>query len=154
MKINQTFEQGIYVVIILALQQDHKPVKSKTMSELLQVSDSYLKKILMKMSRNGLIVSSASKQGGYQLSRSVEEISLKDVYVALELNQDTFTSSHFAQKLFPDQDHVIESEKILENVIQRGLEQFYEEMDLLKISQVLEDGKYQNGAIEWAEKLK
>ncbi len=153
MKINSTFEQGIYVVIILALEKDHAPVKSKVMSELLQVSDSYLKKILSKMSKSGLVISSASKQGGYQLSRGAEEISLRDVYEALELDQDTFTSSHFAEKLFPDQEHVHESEKLLEATIRRGLSRFYEELDQMKIADVLEDGKYQNGALLWEERV-
>ncbi len=153
MKINSTFEQGIYVVIILALEKDHMPVKSKVMSELLQVSDSYLKKILSKMSRSGLVISSASKQGGYQLSRGADEISLRDVYEALELDQDTFSTSHFAEKLFPDQEHVHESERILEEKIHRGLNCFYEELEQTKISEVLEDGKYQNGAIRWEDRV-
>ncbi len=154
MKINSTFEQGIYVVVILALEQDHKPVKSKVMSELLQVSDSYLKKILNKMSRAGLVVSSASKQGGYQLSRGADEISLLDIYHALELDQDTFTSSHFAEKLFPGQEHVHKSEQLIEAKIQSGLNGFYESLDEMKVSEVLEDGKYQNGAIVWEDRLK
>jgi Rrf2 family iron-sulfur cluster assembly transcriptional regulator len=153
MKINSTFEQGIYVVVILALEKDHKPVKSKVMSELLQVSDSYLKKILGKMAKNGLVISSASKQGGYQLSRGAESISLRDVYEALELDQDTFTSSHFAEKLFPNQQHVHESEKVIEETIQRGLSKFYDELDQMKIADVLEDGKYQNGAVVWEDRI-
>jgi Rrf2 family protein len=153
MKINNTFEQGIYVVIILALEKDHAPVKSKVISELLQVSDSYLKKILGKMSRNGLIVSSASKLGGYQLSRGADEISIRDVYEALELNVNTFKSSHFAERLFPDKKHVRNSEKILENTINRGLNSFYDELDKMKVSDMLEDGKYQNGAIVWEDRV-
>lgn len=153
MKINSTFEQGIYVVVILALEKDHAPVKSKVMSELLQVSDSYLKKILGKMAKNGLVISSASKQGGYQLSRGAEEISIRDVYEALELNVNTFQSSHFAEKLFPDQKHVHDSEKILEDTINRGLNSFYDELGKMKVSDMLIDGKYQNGAIAWEERV-
>ncbi len=153
MKINSTFEQGIYVVIILALEKDHTPVKSKVMSELLQVSDSYLKKILGKMSKNGLVISNASKQGGYQLSGSVEQISLRDIYEALELDQDTFTSSHFAEKLFPNQKHVFESERLIEEKINRGLGRFYDELDQVKVAELLEDGKYQNGAIIWEDRV-
>jgi Rrf2 family iron-sulfur cluster assembly transcriptional regulator len=153
MKINSTFEQGIYVVIILALEKDHAPVKSKVMSELLQVSDSYLKKILGKMSGNGLVISSANKQGGYQLSRRADEISIRDVYEALELNLDTFKSSHFAEKLFPDKKHVRDSEKIIEDTINRGLGKFYKELEKMKVSDLLEDGKYQNGAIVWEDRV-
>ncbi len=153
MKINSTFEQGIYVVVILALEKDHNPLKSSQMSELLEVSDSYLKKILSKLVKGGIVSSSASKRGGYQLTRGADEISLLDIYTALELDQDTFESSHYALKLFPEQEHVLESERQLESVISAGLGKFYEELEAFKISEVLEDGAYQNGAIEWRERL-
>ena len=47
MKVNKSVEQAIYVLVILALQKDHAPIKSRVLSQIQQVSDSYLKKILM-----------------------------------------------------------------------------------------------------------
>ena len=44
MKLNKSFEQATYVVTMLALQEGHQPVKSHVLSQILQVSDSYLKK--------------------------------------------------------------------------------------------------------------
>ena len=69
MKINKSVEQAIYVLLILALQKDGEPLKSRILSAHLKVSDSYLKKILMKLKKGGLIVASASKNGGYQLDQ-------------------------------------------------------------------------------------
>ena len=82
MKLNKSFEQATYVLTMLALQEGHVPVKSHVLSQVLQVSDSYLKKILMKLSKAGLISSNASKTGGYQLAQPVETIRLKDVLFA------------------------------------------------------------------------
>ena len=48
MKFNKSIEQAAYVLIMLALQKNHTPVKSQTLSKILNVSDSYLKKILIK----------------------------------------------------------------------------------------------------------
>lgn len=64
MKINKSVEQAIYVLLILALQKDGGPLKSRVLSAHLKVSDSYLKKILMKLKKGGLIVASASKKRG------------------------------------------------------------------------------------------
>lgn len=153
MKINSSFEQGIFVVVILALEEEHAPVKSRVMSEILQVSDSYLKKILMKLSKSGLVSSCASKHGGYQLTMKADEISLKDIFVALELNEGTFESSHYAQTIFSNKAHVIESEKKIETAIAHGLNGFYESLDKLKVSDILEDGAWQNGAVKWENKL-
>lgn len=139
-------------MVILALEKEHAPVKSRVMSKLLRVSDSYLKKILMKLSRNGLVISNASKQGGYRLAKSADEISLRDVFVALELNDNAFESSHYAQTLFGNNAHVLESERKIEVAVSQGLNSFYTSLDKLKISDILEDGAWQNGAIDWEAK--
>lgn len=83
MKLNKSFEQAVYVLTMLALQENHTPVKSRVLSDILEVSDSYLKKILVKLTRAGLIQSNASKVGGYQLAQSVTTITLKDVFLLL-----------------------------------------------------------------------
>lgn len=153
MRISSRFEQGIYVVIILALEQDHHPVKSSTMSGLLDVSDSYLKKILMKLSHSGLVNSSASKRGGYTLARGVDQISLKDVFVALDEGKGFFVQSDFAQRLFPNQAHVQESTDKILQTIDEGLGDFCDRLDKLKIADLLEDGAWQNGAVDWEARL-
>ena len=54
MEINKSVEQAIYVLLILALQKDGEPLKSRVLSAHLKVSDSYLKKILMKLKKRRL----------------------------------------------------------------------------------------------------
>lgn len=149
MKINKSVEQAIYVLIILALQKEHKAVKSHILSNILQVSDSYLKKILMKLSKNKLVFANASKQGGYQLNKSIEEISLKDVFFALELNQDTIKFSHLAETIFEDKEHTKESEQKILDTLNNGLNKFYDELDTLKLSNLLHKEAYEFGVIDW-----
>lgn len=153
MKISSTFEQGIYVVIILALEKDHTPVKSSTMSSLLEVSDSYLKKILMKLSHSGLVVSSASKRGGYTLSLPADKISLKDIFKALGEGDDIFSQSGYAEKLFPGRSHVKSSEDKILEALSEGMDAFYGRLDKLKISDLLVDGAWQSGAVNWEERV-
>ena len=90
MKISKSFEQGIYVLLMLGLQKDNQTVKSNVMSTILQVSDSYLKKILRKLVLAELITSNASKDGGFQLKKSLKQITLYDVYNAIETDIITF----------------------------------------------------------------
>ncbi len=152
MKISSTLEQGIFVVIMLALEEGHAPVKSRVMSEALGVSDSYLKKILAKLSRGGVVVSSASKQGGYQLARGVEKITLADIYLALETQDHTFVSSHYARMLFDHEDHIRASEQLIEKTINQGLDAFHDSLAQVRVSDLLEDGAWQNGTIRWEER--
>ena len=153
MKISSTFEQGIYVVVILALEKEHRPVKSSTMSALLQVSDSYLKKILRKLSRSGLIITSASRNGGYVLSRQADEISLKDIFTALGEGEMVFTQSDYTQRLFPGQAHAKEGEQKIRKTIEDGIGDFCSRLDTLKIADLLLDGAWQNGALVWEDRL-
>lgn len=154
MKINKSVEQAIYVLITLALQEEHRPVKSHVLSQVLQVSDSYLKKILMKLSKSGLVLANASKAGGYQLDRSIEEISLKDVFFALKLHEDTIQFKHLSHSIFDDQAHVQESEGKILTVLEKGLDAFYAELDKLTIAELLHQEAYQLGAIDWEGKLR
>ena len=42
MKINGSVAQGVYVLLMLAFQKDHPPLKSQVLSARLAVPDSYL----------------------------------------------------------------------------------------------------------------
>ena len=145
MKVNKSVEQGIYVLCILALQKGHTSVKSTTLSSLLQVSDSYLKKLLAKMVKADLITSAANRSGGYQLARPVQEITLYDVFSALDQDKDVLELQHLSDHIFPDKAHARESEKKISDAFARGFQGLYAELkqfriaDLLK-SEYLEDG--------------
>lgn len=154
MKLNKSFEQATYVLTMLALQEGHVPVKSHVLSQVLQVSDSYLKKILMKLSKAGLISSNASKTGGYQLAQPVETISLKDVFFALELQADVLDFKHMAHQIYDDEAHVRQVEDLVKTTLEAGLTAFYSQLDGLKISDLLQKEAYQSGAIDWNERIK
>lgn len=91
MKFKVGVEQGIYVVVILARQKDHQPLKSKLLSQILQVSDSYLHKITRQLAVAGIVATDASKTGGITLARPTSEISLLDIFTAIE-GDESFTT--------------------------------------------------------------
>ncbi|MFC6253650.1 RrF2 family transcriptional regulator [Secundilactobacillus hailunensis] len=91
MKFKIGVEQAIYVVVILARQQDQQPLKSKLLSQILQVSDSYLHKITRQLAVQHIITTDASKTGGLTLARPTSEISLLDIFEAIE-GTDSFAS--------------------------------------------------------------
>lgn len=124
MKISKSFEQGIYVLLMLGLQKDNQTVKSNVMSTILQVSDSYLKKILRKLVLAELITSNASKDGGFQLKKSLKQITLYDVYNAIETDIITFDVSDLAEHVFNDDEHTKQSKKKVIDTIDLGIKAF------------------------------
>lgn len=149
MKINKSVEQAVFVTLMLALQKNHTPVKSVVLSKKLGVSDSYLKKILRQLVVAGLVKSNASKDGGYQLAKSIEDITLYDVYEAVESKQFTYTSAELARNLFSNEEHIKQSEQKIINAFEKGFNDFDNQLKQLFLSELLEEGKYENGWIEW-----
>lgn len=149
MKVNKSVEQGIYVVCILALQKDHTSVKSQVLSRLLQVSDSYLKKLLAKMVKADLISSSASRAGGYRLARPVTDITVYDVFSALDQDKDVLELQHLSEHIFPDKDHARRSEQLIEIAFEKGFSGLYAELKKLKVSDLLREEYLQEGFTDW-----
>ena len=120
MKISKSLEQAIFVLLMLALQKDKTTVKS-------------------------FILSNASKDGGFQLKKSIEEISLYDVYKAIETTEITDFKSEIARKLFKDEEHIKNSEDRIIDTINKA----EDTLKKLKLSALLDSKKYKNSDIDW-----
>lgn len=149
MKVNKSVEQGIYVLCILGLQKDHTSVKSQTLSHLLQVSDSYLKKLLARMVKADLITSSTNRAGGYQLKRPVDKITVYDVFSALDQDKNVLELQHLSDHIFPDKAHARSSEEKILKAFNQGFDDLYKELKKLKISDLLKKEYLKDGYIDW-----
>ena len=92
-----------------------------------------------------LIVSNASKDGGFQLKKSIEEISLYDVYKAIETTEITDFKSEIARKLFKDEEHIKNGEDRIIDTINKA----EDTLKKLKLSALLDSKKYKNSDIDW-----
>jgi len=155
MKISKNFEQGIYVLLLLGTQKSHSPIKSATMSKILKVSDSSLKKILRKLVIKDLISSNASKDGGFTLKRPVTEITLYDVLQAVEGTEViNYSISHIARAIFPNKEHTIESENLVIEALDRGKLSFASELSKVTLSKLIESEAISDGTIDWTTHIK
>ena len=137
MKIRKSFEQAVCVLIMIALQKGQRPVKSSVISQKLGVSDSYLKKVMGKMRQKGLVLSDASKDGGFSLARPLEKISMLDVYLIIEGEDQLLSSSHLANKIF-DETFVNELKKDKQLEVEAILNERVKEAEHNVLSAVLE----------------
>lgn len=150
MKISKHFEQGIYVLLILATQEGQGAVKSQTLSEKLEVSDSSLKKILRKLVVADLITSNASKDGGFQLNRSIEDITLKDVIEVIS-NGDVieYEISHLSRRIFFNDQHIKDSEMKVKQQLNYAIQAFKEKLNELPLVELLEDEYFKHKLVDW-----
>lgn len=100
MKLTKSFEQGVCIMAIIATQTDNVPVSSRTLQNRLQSSMTYSQKILRKLVVAGLVKSVPGNNGGFTLAKSVNDISVLDVVVALEGEIDSFPDTGLFNSVF------------------------------------------------------
>ncbi|WP_270313822.1 RrF2 family transcriptional regulator [Leuconostoc citreum] len=103
MKMSNAVEQSLVVLVMMALQKDELPIKSYLLSNRLEVSESYLKKTMRKLVVAGIVQAIASKEGGFKLARSIADITLLDVYEAIEGDGSFIHSTQLADRIFLNQ---------------------------------------------------
>lgn len=101
MKIKGSLEQAVCILLVIAHTRGHTPVKSYTLSERLGLSDSYLKKIMRQLVVAGLVDSEAGKRGGFVLKKAPKNISLLDVFEAIESTAPFLSTTNLVDKVFP-----------------------------------------------------
>ena len=94
MKLTMSSEMGIHAVWFLAELNAESPVLSSYIAESIQVSESYLIKVLKRLVASKVLNSRKGKKGGYLLRRPPEEISLKDVILACEGDDGFYECLH------------------------------------------------------------
>ena len=153
MKLSKHLEEAVYVLLILATQKDQQALKSKTLSKLLEVSDSSLKKVLRQLVVNNLIESTASKDGGFKLKKRINEISLKDVMAAVE--GEEFISadlSYIGQRIFPNKAHTLESESLVIETLTKAQNLYALELEKLKLSDLLLAEAMDKKTLDWLKR--
>lgn len=147
--VNRSIEQAVMVLLMLALQEGHRPVGSQTLSAAMGVSDSYLKKTLRKLVVAGLVVSCAGRDGGFCLARPIDHITLGDAYRALDPDGFVFRKSDLAHNVFEECDHLERSEGRIAEIFAEGYRAFEEKLDAQPLSGLLKEGAWENGALNW-----
>lgn len=98
MKLSSGWEQSVYVLLILSRLPENRSLNSLSLAERLEVSHSYLKKIIKSLVNEGLIRSLPGKNGGFCLETSLDTIDFYKIFVAIEGRGKIFASQHLLRK--------------------------------------------------------
>jgi Rrf2 family protein len=83
LKISDAASIGIHTMYVLANNPD-KLFSTKEIATTLGVSENHLSKILQRLTKVGIVKSIRGPRGGFLLNKKPSEISLKDVYEAID----------------------------------------------------------------------
>ena len=81
MKFSTTTEYALRIVSYMALDES-KLYRADDVIEDLQIPQRYLRKLLTKLTKNGILKSIQGKKGGYLIAGDINEISLLDIVEA------------------------------------------------------------------------
>jgi Rrf2 family transcriptional regulator, repressor of oqxAB len=82
--IDLRFSTALQMVLSVALaDQDGFRCTSRTLAEGLSTNASFIRKLLIPLTREGMIVAAIGKGGGLHLGRAAEQITLRDLYLAV-----------------------------------------------------------------------
>lgn len=88
MKLSSRARYGLRALIDLAVHSETENVSISSIAARQNLSEAYLEQLMAKLKRAELVSSTRGAQGGYQLARPAEQISVGDVLRALEGNLD------------------------------------------------------------------
>ena len=85
LKISDAANLGIHALAYMAEQYESKrPIATAEAADVFQVSANHLSKVLQRLTRAGLVKSIRGPRGGFILAKDPAEITLKDVYEAID----------------------------------------------------------------------
>ena len=84
MMVTQKKQYALRALFELARRGDDEPVKSSEIAKAQAIPPRFLEVIMAKLKRGGLVTSKRGFYGGYALTRSPAEISVRDLFDALD----------------------------------------------------------------------
>ncbi|AVX18389.1 MULTISPECIES: Rrf2 family transcriptional regulator [Bacillus] len=112
MKMKSGMEQAVSVLLLLSRLPVHSSLTSEAISQRLRVSPSYLKKLMRTLVQADLAESIPGTKGGFTLTKPLTDITLYDVYQAVEGRGSMYQGKGLLQSVFED-----ESNCVLETVM-------------------------------------
>lgn len=84
MIISKTLDYAVRTLIHLGKQPSEKTILMKEIAETQKIPSSYLAKVMRQLVKAGIVFSEYGPNGGYSLKKNPSEITLKQVYEAVE----------------------------------------------------------------------
>jgi len=83
LKVSDAASLAMHTMVLLALKPD-RVVSTHEIASCLQVSEAHLSKVLQRLTREGLVKSVRGPRGGFKLGKTHRDLTLLDVYEAIE----------------------------------------------------------------------
>lgn len=93
MQFAKNTDYALHALVHLANSEHEYKIGIKELSNMLDVSESYLSKIMTKLRKDGIVRAVPGVKGGYELSRSASHITFLEVILSTEGRQQMYNCS-------------------------------------------------------------
>ncbi|MBI9101951.1 MAG: Rrf2 family transcriptional regulator [Spirochaetales bacterium] len=83
MRITTKGRYGLRAVLVLAIEEDEKPVPIRYIAEKENLSPEFLEQIFFRLKKAGIIFSTRGAGGGFKLNKRPEEITILEIMTAV-----------------------------------------------------------------------
>lgn len=83
-RISEAASLALHAMTFLAAQEPDHAVSTRDIADVLHVSDNHLSKVAQRLAKSGLVVSRRGPGGGVLLAKPAADITLLDIYQAIE----------------------------------------------------------------------
>ncbi|MGE6377920.1 Rrf2 family transcriptional regulator [Peribacillus muralis] len=139
MQLTKGVEQAICIIVILSTQDKRVPLSSNEISRRLEVSPSYLKKIIRKLVVKRIITSVPGNNGGLSLAKSVEEIKNIEIIEAMEGPISMFPDTGLIEKAFKDGEYAEKGVDVLRRMFTQADELLMEFFSSQTVADLLKE---------------
>ena len=98
MRLSDGVEQAMHCCVLMAGLAPDGVLSASALSQVYDVSTSYLLKHLQAMSGAGLLAATSGPKGGYRLAKTPENITLLDIVLAVEGSAPAFRCAEIRQR--------------------------------------------------------
>lgn len=137
MAVNTQFSIAVHLMAGLAYRcgQD---TTSATLALSVNTSPSFVRRILAKLSRAGLVETATGKAGACWLARDAKEISLRDIYEAVDAPKAFAIHAYTEQKVCPVSCHI---KAALDRALVKTQKAMEDKLEEISLAQILADVK-------------
>ncbi|MFC6180640.1 Rrf2 family transcriptional regulator [Lactiplantibacillus daowaiensis] len=140
MQLTKSFEQAACILVLLATQRPDVPLTSDAIHARIGGSATYLRKIMRKLVLAELVASTSGNNGGMQLARPAERITIKDVVLAIEGPVHTFPDLGYFDQVFKDVEPVAdEGTKVVNAIFSQADQQWLAFLGQQKLATLIKE---------------
>lgn len=154
MKFKAGIEQSLYILLILGrIPRDHF-ITSEDISTRLKLSPSYTKKLMKLLVHEGLLISSTGKNGGFSLAKPLSELTLSNVFDAIEGRGALYNDTDLLSNLTGENSSSKKcSIKLVMDTIEDGWKSLLKQVNLKQLEEEIMKDFDTNSIDEWIKSV-